>query len=147
MKRPAKILLGLLVVAAAACAQPPKEDPNPQPDHGVSNVSKACPRSNLNTICVEFYANTATSLKVRVSGLNGKGEQAPITEQIINVYPGGGSVGFTLPLDDPPVSITGRAKGPKGIIIGCRVVVRGLEIPDAQNEVDTGTAVCLFATS
>ena len=145
-----RTVLGLAALAAliVGCAQPPKQDPNPKPDHGVSNTSKACPRSNLNTICVEFYANTATSLKVRVTGLNGLGEAAEQVTQIINVYPGGGSVGFTLPLDQPPVSITGRAVGPPGIKVGCRVLVRGLEIPVAGTERSNGEpVVCKFTTS
>lgn len=145
-KRVTALLATVGVLGILACASPPSHDPNPQPDHK-SPVTKACPRIRENTICVEFYADEATTLKVRVTGLNGKGVQAPITEQRIDVFPGGGAVGFSLPLDDPPVSITGRAQGPKGILIGCRVVVRGLEIPDAANFNQTGTAVCLFVTS
>lgn len=144
-----RVVAGLVVLCGLvlACARPPVQDPNPQPDHGTRQSYKACPRTSQETVCVEFYSNVEVTLHIRVTGVNGKGEHAPLVEQQLTINPGGGAAGFSLPLDFPPVAIGGRATGPVGTSIGCRVVVRGLEVPDAGNSNKTGVVVCLFTTS
>jgi hypothetical protein len=144
-----RIVAGLIVLCGLvlACARPPTQDPNPQPDHGTKQSYKACPRDNQETVCVEFYAGVQTVLHIRVTGLNGKGEQAPVIDHRITVYPGGGAAGYELPLVNPPVAIGGRATGPVGIVIGCRVVAHGVEIPYAADENRTGVVACLYTTS
>ena len=146
MRRNLTAALVVLCGLVLACAGP-TNDPNPQPDHGARPSYSACPRVEVETICVEFYSADTVTLHVRVTGVNGEGVHAPLVDKRITVYPGGGAMGFSLPLDDPPVAIGGRATGPKGIVIGCRVVVRGLEIPAAASEGTNGTIVCLFTTS
>jgi hypothetical protein len=146
-KRLVAVVATVLCGLTLACAGKPTEDPNPQPDHGAKPSYSACPRDNSETVCVEFYSSERVTIHIRVTGLNGKGENAPLIDRHLEIYPGGGAAGFGLPLTYPPVAIGGRAAFPPGISVGCRVLVRGLEIPDAGDKNKTGTVVCLFTTS
>jgi len=136
-----------LALVLGCSSSPPAQDPNPQPDHGAKPKYTACPRVDNNTVCVEFYSDEQVTIHLRVTGLNGKGENAPLIDKRLTIYPGGGAAGFELPLDDPPVAIGGRAAFPQGVLVGCRILVRGLEVPDAGDENRRGTTVCLFTTS
>ena len=147
MKRIVAIAATVLCGLSLACAGQPTQDPNPQPDHGAKPSYTACPRDNSETVCVEFYSNERVTIHIRVTGLNGKGENAPLIDRHLEIFPGGGAAGFSLPLTHPPVAIGGRAAYPKGVLVGCRILVRGLEIPDAGQFSDKGTVVCLFTTS
>ena len=137
-------LCGLALVLG--CAKPPTQDPNPQPDHGARSKYTACPRVDTNTVCVEFYSDEEVTIHIRVTGLNGDGVSAPLIDRNLAIYPSGGAAGFELPLDVPPVAIGGRAAGPRGVTIGCRILVRGLEVHEAGQESDKGSVVCLFTT-
>jgi hypothetical protein len=65
-------------------------------------------------------------------------------DQAIQVYPGGGAIGFTVRLEGHVVTLSGKATGPKGILIGCRIVHRGVEISEAGFFTDKGLAPCTY---
>ncbi len=141
------VLSGLVL----ACAGSPRQDPKPQPD-GHKNVTFACARVPADTMCIEFYADEAAVLHIRADALRDDGQHAtdpfgvhvmPV-DQTINVFPGGGAVGFTVRLEGHVVTLSGKATGPKGILIGCRIVHRGSEVPEAGLFTDKGLAPCTY---
>jgi hypothetical protein len=144
-----KFLIVLAVVALLACAAPNSE---PEPN-GHKNVTTACPRGEgLATMCMEFYSDEAAQLHIRVDALrdDGKHAESPLGDVVmpldrrITVFPGGGAVGYSVKLEGHVVTMSGKASGPAGILIGCRVIHRGTEVIEAGFFGDKGLAPCSY---
>jgi hypothetical protein len=103
-------------------------------------------------MCIEFYADEAAQLHIRADALRDDGLHAksPLgdaimpLDKVLTVFPGGGAVGFSVELEGHVVTMSGKATGPKGILIGCRIVHRGAEVIEAGFFSDKGLAPCTY---